>query len=205
VAELVRARGARGGAVLVVDVGASTTDVYSALPSDSDAEPEVSQPTAEADLGMRPTSVGILTDGQTEGLVDPVEADLLGPTVHRLAEETDFLPADAGGRAEDRRLAALASVLAVRRHLRTHGDRLARAGLGLVVFTGGVFRQPDQAGLASVRATLRCDEQLCTLLAGCPIAADDGFALAPAGLLALRGRLAEARTVLDAAIAPDAG
>jgi len=206
VVELVRARGTGAGALLVIDVGSSTTDVYSALaPTGPDADPEVSWSTAEADLGMRPTAAGILTEGQAEGLVDPVEADLLAPAVERLAEETDYVPMDPGGRAEDRRLVALAAVLAARRHLRVAGEALGQAGLGLVVLTGGVFRQPDQAGMEAVRRTMRSDPVLRGLLEHCPMAVDDGFALAPAGLLAARGRVKAARTVLDAAIAPDTG
>lgn len=206
VLELALGRGAGGGAVLVVDVGSSTTDAYSVLPSVRHGDqPDVVCATAEADLGMRPTSEGILTEGQTEGLVDPVEADLLAPTVRRLSEETGFLPTDAGGRAEDRRLAALAAVLAARRHLRVAGAALGQAGIGLVVLTGGVFRQPDHGELAAVRSTLRSDLVLRELLEHCPIAVDDGFALAPAGLLAQAGRVAAARTVLDAAIAPNRG
>jgi len=73
------------------------------------------------------------------------------------------------------------------------------------VLTGGVFRQPDHGGLASVRSTLRSDVVLRGLLEHAPIAVDDGFALAPAGLLALAGRIGAARTVLDAAIAPHSG
>ncbi|HEY4008021.1 MAG TPA: glutamate mutase L [Pseudonocardia sp.] len=199
VLELARARGPAAGAVLVVDVGFSTTDVYSAVDSSPGAETDTVRCTAEADLGMRPSSQGILVEGQAEGLVDPVEADLLAPTVRRLAEETDFLPEDAGGRAEDRRLAALAAVLAARRHLRATGP-LGSPGIGLVVLTGGVFRQPDQAALAAIRSTLRSDVTLREYLDGCPVAVDDGFALAPAGLLAMRGRDKEARTVLDAAL-----
>jgi uncharacterized protein (TIGR01319 family) len=202
VLELAAARGPAGGAVLVVDVGCSTTDVYSVLPGRTG--PEDTRCTAEADLGMRPTSAGILVEGQAEGLVDPVEADLLAPTVHRLSEEPGFLPTDAGGRAEDRRLAALAAVLAARRHLRVV-DGLAEAGIGLLVLTGGVFRQPERDGMGALRSTLRSDVMLSTLLRGCPIAVDDGFALAPAGLLALAGRTDAARLVLDAAIAADPG
>ena len=206
VLELARSRGSGGGAVLVIDVGSSTTDAYSVLPlARDDDSPDPVHSTAEADLGMRPTSEGILTEGQTEGLVDPVEADLLTPTVRRLREETGFVPSDAGGRAEDRRLAALAAVLAARWHLRVAGAALGQAGLGLVVLTGGVFRQPDQGQLAAVRSTLRSDVVLRGLLEHCPIAVDDGFALAPAGLLALAGRLGAAHTVLDAAIAPNRG
>jgi hypothetical protein len=77
--------------------------------------------------------------------------------------------------------------------------------MGLVVLSGGVFRQPDQVGIEAVRRTVRTDPVLRGLLEHCPMAVDDGFALAPAGLLAARGRIKAARTVLDAAIAPDAG
>jgi uncharacterized protein (TIGR01319 family) len=202
--ELARTRGVNGGALLVIDVGSSTTDAYSVLPV-ARGEPESTWSTAEADLGMRPTSEGILIEGQSEGLVDPVEADLLAPTVRRLSEETGFLPTDAGGRAEDRRLAALAAVLAARRHLRVAGSALTKAGIGLVVLTGGVFRQPDHSELTLVRSTLRSDLRLHGLLERCPISLDDGFALAPAGLLALAGRVRAARTVLDATIVPESG
>jgi uncharacterized protein (TIGR01319 family) len=188
----------RGRALLAVDVGSSTTDVYSVAPG---AEDVVC--TAEADLGMRPSVAGILTESQTEQLIDPVEADLLAPTVHRLAEETGFLPDDAGGRAEDRRLAALASVLALRRHLKVAGPRLTESGPGMLVLSGGVFRQPGGDGLAALRATLRSDVRLRSLLERCPIAVDDGFTLAPAGLLELAGRSDEANTILDAAIVPE--
>jgi uncharacterized protein (TIGR01319 family) len=204
--ELVRARGADGGAVLVIDLGSSTTDVYSALPAsgpNGDGHPLCL--TVEADLGMRIAAPGILVEGQAQSLVDPLEADLLSPTVARLAEEPDFVPDDSGSRAEDRRLAALAAVLAARRHLRVSGQPLRDHGVGLVVLTGGVFRQPDSGGLAAIRDTLRADTVLRELLEGCPVAMDDGYALAPAGLLVAAGRPDAARVVLETAIAPDVG
>ncbi|MDQ2706813.1 MAG: glutamate mutase L [Actinomycetota bacterium] len=202
--ELVRLRGVHAGAVLVIDVGCSTTDVYSALPPTvAGGDPAGGRTCVEADLGLRLTAPGILTEGQAQAVVDPLEADLLLPTVRRLVEETGFLPEDPGAQAEDRRLAALAAVLAARRHLRVAGRPLFDAGLGLVVLTGGVFRQPDSAGLAAVRDTLRGDDVLRERLAGCPIAVDDGFALAPAGLLMAAGHTEAARLVLDTAIAPD--
>jgi uncharacterized protein (TIGR01319 family) len=205
-AELVRVRGVDAGAVLVVDVGSSTTDVYSLLPVTSDGgDPTGYCLTVEADLGMRIAAPGILVEGQAQSLVDPLEADLLSPTVQRLAEEAEFLPDDSGSRAEDRRLAALAAVLATRRHLRVAGRPLRERGIGLVVLTGGVFRQPDSGGLAAIRDTLRADAVLRELLEGCPVAMDDGYALAPAGLLVEAGRPEAARVVLDAAIAPDVG
>lgn len=194
--ELVRLRAGEDGSLLVIDVGSSTTDVHSVRPDGGWTT------TVEADLGMRLTAPGILTEGQAQAVVDPLEADLLLPTVRRLAEESDFLPEDSGAQAEDRRLAALSAVLAARRHVRVVGRQLRQAGVGLVVLTGGVFRQPDSAGLGAVRDTLRGDVELRDLLGGTPVAVDDGFALAPAGLLAAAGHTDSARTVLDAAIVP---
>ncbi|HEY3711690.1 MAG TPA: hypothetical protein VGL64_20095, partial [Amycolatopsis sp.] len=98
-----------------------------------------------------------------------------------------------------------AAVLAARRHLRVAGQPLRELGVGLVVLTGGVFRQPDSAGLVAIRDTLRADAVLRELLEGCPVAMDDGYALAPAGLLVAAGRPEAARVVLDTAIAPDVG
>jgi uncharacterized protein (TIGR01319 family) len=158
VLELACSRGPAGGAVLVIDVGSSTTDVYSVLPRDRhDARQDAVCSTAEADLGMRPTSEGILTEGQTAGLVDPVEADLLNPTVRRLSEETGFLPTDAGGRAEDRRLAALAAVLAARRHLRVAGagTRPGRPRAGRADRWGVPSAGPRRAGLGPVHVAQR--------------------------------------------------
>ena len=52
--------------------------------------------TVEGDLGVRAAAGGVLVEGQAEGLVDPVEADLLGPTVRRLASR-GRLPAQGPG------------------------------------------------------------------------------------------------------------
>lgn len=217
-AELVRVRGTDSGAVLVIDVGSSTTDVYSALPPTGSEAACTGQRndrrdgqgngyclTVEADLGTRIAAPGILVEGQTQSLIDPLEADLLMPTVRRLAETPDFVPDDSGSRAEDRRLVALAAVLAARRHLRVAGQPLRDFGVGLVILTGGVFRQPDSGGLGAIRDTLRADTVLREVLGGCPVALDDGYALAPAGLLVAAGRPDAARVVLDTAIAPDVG
>jgi uncharacterized protein (TIGR01319 family) len=184
-AELARICSAR---VLVVDVGCATTDVHSA------AGVQASH-TVEGDLGVRTSAGGVLVEGQAEGIVDPVEADLLGPTVARVANETGYVPRDAGGAAEDRRIAAIATVIAVRRHMRVHAD--AGQDLGLVVLSGGVFRQRDRAGgLAAVVSTLRTDPVLAPALADVPVVVDADFAVAPAGLLAARGRTTAAESLL---------
>jgi ADP-dependent NAD(P)H-hydrate dehydratase / NAD(P)H-hydrate epimerase len=174
--------------VLVVDVGCATTDVHFAGHTESTR-------TVEGDLGVRAAARGVLLEGQAEGIVDPVEADLLGPTVARMASEVGYIPHDSGSAAEDRRIAALATVIAVRRHLRVHGD--AGYDVGLIVLSGGVFRQRDQSsGLAAVVATLRADPVLSPVLADVPVVVDADFAVVPAGLLAARGRTAVAEALL---------
>lgn len=177
-----------GGRVLLVDVGCATTDVHSAL-GDSGVR------TVEGDLGVRAAAGGVLVGAQAEGVVDPVEADLLGPTVARMAGEVGYVPRDPGSAAEDRRIAALAAVIAVRRHVRVHAD--AGHGVGMVVLSGGVFRRRDpRGGLAAVESTLRTDPELAALLDGVRVVVDTDFTVAPAGLLAAHGRSAAAESLL---------
>jgi len=146
---------------------------------------------------MRAAAAGVLVEGQAEGVVDPVEADLLGPTVERMTNEVGYVPRDAGSAAEDRRIAALAAVLAVRRHRTAHEARGCVLGdVGLLVLTGGVFRRPDANGLAAVVATVCNDTALAPLLAQARVAVDADFAVAPAGLLAAAGRTTAARSLL---------
>jgi uncharacterized protein (TIGR01319 family) len=189
-----------GVRVLVVDVGCATTDVHYAVPEVASAfagaEPGP-RLTAEGDLGMRAAAAGVLVEGQAEGVVDPVEADLLGPTVERMTAEVGYIPRDAGGAAEDRRIAALAALLALRRHRGAHeaGGRVLD-DVGLLVLTGGVFRRPDANGLGAVVATLRNDTVLAPLLAKARVAVDADFVVTPAGLLAAAGRTDAARSLL---------
>lgn len=186
--------------VLVVDVGCATTDVHVATPkataqASAEVEPRL---TAEGDLGMRSAAAGVLVEGQAEGVVDPVEADLLGPTVERMTSEVGYVPRDAGSAAEDRRIAALAAVLALRRHRVAHETRgRALDDVGLLVLTGGVFRRPDTNGLAAVVATLRADTVLAPLLAAARVAVDADFTVTPAGLMAAGGRTEAARALLQ--------
>lgn len=183
--QLARICGAR---VVVVDVGCATTDVHSALG-------EEGRHTVEGDLGVRAAAGGVLLGAQAEGVVDPVEADLLGPTVERMASEVGYVPRDPGSAAEDRRIAALAAVVAVRRHLRAYED--AGRDLGLVVLSGGVFRQRDPwGGLAAVEQTLRSDPVVAPVLDEVPVVVDADFAVAPAGLLAAHGRESAAESLL---------
>lgn len=186
--ELARIHGSR---VLLVDVGCATTGVHTAT-----ADGAVR--TVEGDLGVRAAAAGVLVEGQAEGVVDPVEADLLAPTVARMASEVGYVPVNPGSAAEDRRIAALAAVVAVRRHLRAHGDIDGGdpgGRIGLVVLTGGVFRQRGDRP-ASVIATLRTDPVLATVLDGAPVVVDADFTVAPAGLLAAHDRAGAAESLL---------
>jgi hypothetical protein len=155
---------------------------------------------------MRAAAAGVLVEGQAEGVVDPVEADLLGPAVHRMTTEVGYVPRDAGGAAEDRRIAALAAVLALRRHCGAPGGATPEGAapddgrvddVGLLVLTGGVFRRPETGGLAALVATLRADTVLAPLLRKARVAVDADFTVTPAGLLAGAGHLATARTLLQ--------
>jgi uncharacterized protein (TIGR01319 family) len=185
-----------GISVLVVDIGCATTDVHVAFP-EPPPRPPGPRLTAEGDLGMRAAAAGVLVEGQAEGVVDPVEADLLGPTVERMTNEVGYVPRDAGSAAEDRRIAALAAVLAVRRHRVAHeASGRGLDGIGLLVLTGGVFRRPDANGLAAVVATVCHDTVLAPLLAKTRVALDADFAVTPAGLLAAAGRTDAARALL---------
>jgi ADP-dependent NAD(P)H-hydrate dehydratase / NAD(P)H-hydrate epimerase len=177
----------RDGRVLVVDVGCATTDVHSATDG-------AGVRTVEGDLGVRAAAAGVLVGAQAEGIVDPVEADLLAPTVTRMTNEVGYVPGDPGGAAEDRRVAALAAVVAVRRHLRA---KTADQPLDLVVLSGGVFRRRDPwGGLGAVASTLRNDPELAPALADVPVVIDTDFAVAPAGLLAANGRAEAAESLL---------
>ena len=115
----------------------------------------------------------------------------------RMTTEVGYVPRDAGSAAEDRRIAALAAVLAVRRHRVAHEARgQVLADIGLLVLTGGVFRRPDANGLAAVVATVRNDVVLAPLLAKARVAVDGDFAVTPAGLLTAAGRTDAARALL---------
>jgi uncharacterized protein (TIGR01319 family) len=121
-----------GAGVLVVDVGGATTDVYSAL-----------VPDAESEFGPRRDVAGTLWRSRT------VEGDLgvaISAPGTRAAAATEHL--DTAGEMTDGRLAAVAAMVALRRHARGHspGPGQPRTGgrdlrdVRLVVGSGGVLR-----------------------------------------------------------------
>ena len=142
---------------------------------------------------MRAAAAGVLIAGQAEGVVDPVEADLLAPTVARMASEVGYVPRDPGSAAEDRRIAALAAVVAVRRHLRAD---TGRERPGLVVLSGGVFRQRERAALEAVVSTVQADPAAGRALRDVQVVSTP-TTVPPAGLLAAHGRGAAATLLRD--------
>ncbi len=185
----------REGAVLVVDVGGATTDVYSAVSTADGPERVVALPpdrrTVEGDLGLRWSAPGVVAEAVVEKLVDEAEAAVLHREAAARAADVTWLPEDP---AVDHRLAALAAVLAVRRHLRLVDGRLGPQGAGLLVLSGGVFRHADST--ADVERVLRADPVLRPVLRTAAIAVDRDYVLAPAGLLAETGRTEAADRLL---------
>ncbi|MEJ2855991.1 MULTISPECIES: glutamate mutase L [unclassified Saccharothrix] len=175
------------GAVLVVDVGGATTDVYSAVSTVDRSDRTVALPpdrrTVEGDLGMRWSAPGVVAEAVTEKLIDKTEAAILQSEADRRATDVRYLADD---QTVDLRLAALAAVLAVRRHLRLVDGQLGPQGAGRLVLSGGVFRHaPD---LSEVDRTLHDDPVLRPILKNAHITVDRNYVLAPAGLLTDTGR-----------------
>ncbi len=184
-------------AVLVVDVGGATTDVYSAVAAPAEREEHaVALPpdrrTVEGDIGMRWSAPGVVAEAVAERLVDD-SPGLRAQAAYR-AEHVGHL-ADDG---VDAHLAALAAILAVRRHLRMVDGRLGPHGAGLLVLSGGVFRHTEPGLLAEVERTLRADPVLRPVLRQAEIVVDTHYVLAPAGLLAAAGHPDTADALLAA-------
>ncbi|HEX4700975.1 MAG TPA: glutamate mutase L [Pseudonocardiaceae bacterium] len=180
------------GAVMVIDVGGATTDVYSAVSTVTEREEHaVALPpdrrTVEGDIGMRWSASGVLTEAVAERLLTDTEAaDLAAPVRHR-CEHVDFVPTEPADRAVDLQLAGLAAVLAARRHLRLIDARLGPHGAALLVLSGGVFRHADPHGLAALADQLRADPVLRPVLRHAEVVVDRQYVLAPAGLLTAAG------------------
>ncbi|MEU4219042.1 glutamate mutase L [Actinoplanes sp. NPDC026623] len=173
---------ATGAGVLVVDVGGATTDVYSALVPDAEAETGPRRDvagtlwrsrTVEGDLGVGVGAPGVVAAATAEKLPVP---DIRGGR-----------PYDAG---TDRRLAATAAMIALRRHARGHaaGPGLPRTGgrdlrdVRLVVGSGGVLRHGG--GDAVLDAVLGDTAGGWAAPAAARRTVDAEYVLAAAGLLA---------------------
>ncbi|MBM7770040.1 uncharacterized protein (TIGR01319 family) [Actinokineospora baliensis] len=186
------------GAVLVVDVGGATTDVYSAVSTVEDTGATVALPadrrTVEGDIGMRWSAPGIVTESRAEQLIPD---DTLMPAAKRRATDVDFVPSTPDESEVDIQLAALAATIAIRRHLRLVDNRLGPRGAALLILSGGVFRHAPPAALAQVEQTLRADPVLRPILRTARITTDRDYVLAPAGLLTEAGHQATATRLLS--------
>lgn len=147
-----------GSDLLVVDVGGATTDVYSVLtPTGEDAglrravvEPMRATRTVEGDLGMRWGASGTVAAAVAERMSVP---DSLRAAAEARVADPDLLPSSSADRDDDRRLAELAAMIAVRRHARPAGDGSGGRDLReavLLIGSGGVLRHADRAAAQQV-------------------------------------------------------
>jgi uncharacterized protein (TIGR01319 family) len=183
-----------GTDLVVIDIGGATTDVYSALTPDpeqrSGPRAEVAgtlwrSRTVEGDLGMRWSAGGVIDAARAEKL--PVD-DALATAAAVRSADPGFLPRTADDHAADRDLAALAAVIALRRHARGEPGGAPRKDLRdvrVVIGSGGILRHAAPADAAAVLAAPLGD-----LAGGWPlprhadVVIDTAYVLAAAGLLA---------------------
>ncbi|MEV0726715.1 glutamate mutase L [Micromonospora purpureochromogenes] len=186
-----------GGDLAVVDVGGATTDVYSVLTPDERADGpgrEVAGTlwrarTVEGDLGMRWSAPGVVRAAAEERLLAVGEQDVLRRAAAVRAADPGFLATSGAERAADRRIAALAATVALRRHARgaATGERAGRdlRDVRLMVGSGGVLRHAPAADAAGVLAEVLADHA-----GGWPLprearaVVDVDYVLAAGGLLA---------------------
>jgi uncharacterized protein (TIGR01319 family) len=190
-----------GGDLVVVDVGGATTDVYSVLTPDERAVGPARPASGtlwrsrsvEGDLGMRWSAPGVVLAAAAERMLRPGEQEsLAGPAAARAADP-GYLPSDPVERAVDRRIAALAATVALRRHARggSAGERVGRdlRDVRLMIGSGGVLRHCGAADGIGVLQTVLADHA-----GGWPLpraasaVIDTDYVLAAGGLLAAEHR-----------------
>jgi uncharacterized protein (TIGR01319 family) len=185
------------GDLAVVDVGGATTDVYSVLTPDERAAGQ-NRPaagmlwrarTVEGDLGIRWSAPGVVEAAVAERLLSEGERALLAPATAARAANPGFVAADPAEQEVDRRLAALAATVAVRRHVRSEsrGDAPVRdlRDVRLMVGSGGVLRHARPPhGVAVLTAVLTDYAGGWPLPRAARPVVDVEYVLAAAGLLA---------------------
>lgn len=185
------------GEVLAVDVGGATTDVYSVLlPSGEDAQlrrdvvgTAWAARTVEGDLGLRWNATAILAAADREGWQPDSR---LQRHAERMESDPLRRPETAQEAADDRALAGLAALIAVRRHARP--DR-PLGQVRLIVGSGGVLRHGGPAAPAIPTAVgedwaggWRVPDRAAATV-------DRDYRLGAAGLVALTDAAAGARIV----------
>jgi uncharacterized protein (TIGR01319 family) len=191
-----------GQDVLVVDVGGATTDVYSVCspergsaagqPARQVVEPLRQARTVEGDLGVRAGAQGLVEAAVGEGLVDADQEARLLRYVGQVAQGAESLSVQ-----QDRELAALACLIAVRRH-----GRASRPGappralreVRRVIGSGGVLRHADVEARDLILRPLLSDHGGGWAVPDrAELAVDDQAVLFAAGLLAATAPQAAAR------------
>ena len=174
-----------GTDLVVLDIGGATTDVYSVLNRDRE-EPAAGTlragRTVEGDLGMRWSAPGVVEAATAGRLLDPVAAAQLAGAADRRVADPGLVATDDAERHADARIAALAAMLALRRHSRAGRDlREVR----LLIGSGGVLRHAGPEQAEAILAAPLTDHAGGWALPHRPVTAvDRDYVLAPAGLLA---------------------
>ena len=192
-----------GGDLAVVDVGGATTDVYSVLTPDERATGpgrEVAGSlwrarTVEGDLGMRWSAPGVIRAAVEERLLSADDAVGLADAAARRAADPAFLAVDDVDQVVDRRIAALAATVAMRRHARgaATGERAGRdlRDVRLMVGSGGVLRHaPTDVSGQVLEAVLADHAGGWALPRAAAAVIDVDYVLAAGGLLAEEHRAA---------------
>ena len=195
------------GDVVVVDVGGATTDVHSVVevdPEDAGLSRQVvaSVPvtrTVEGDLGMRWSAVSTVEEGLGLGMVDSAAAVTLRKAAQVRRDNPAFLPTCDAEVAEDRKIAACAVAVALRRHagrsqvvFGPDGRVVERTGKDLrevdvLVGSGGVLRNSTDGAAEEILGTALEETGEGWQLPRSPrVLVDRDYVLAPAGLLADR-------------------
>ncbi len=187
------------GSVVVVDVGGATTDVYCVLSPDAEqamlGREAVGVPshrrTVEGDLGLRWSADALLAAAAEERLLTESEGDSLGGWVaaRGVISESPLRDED---HAYELRLAGLAVMIALRRHVRaetaygvTGAAGASARSASTVVLSGGAIRHASSAERDALIAAVLADRGGArSVLLGAVVRCDSRYVLAAAGLLA---------------------
>ena len=191
--------GAPAGSVVVVDVGGATTDVFCVLSPDAEQamlrSAAVGVPsrrrTVEGDLGLRWSADALVAAATSERLLSDVAAASLAAWASARSGPADLAETDEDRRNE-LRLAELAVVIALRRHVRTEAAYgvVGTAGASArsattVILSGGVVRHASASQREALVAAVLADRGGArSVLLGAEVRCDAQYVLAAAGLLA---------------------
>ncbi|MDQ3732785.1 MAG: glutamate mutase L [Actinomycetota bacterium] len=187
------------GSVVVVDVGGATTDVFCVLSPDAEqamlGQAAVGVPsrrrTVEGDLGVRWSADALVAAAVSERLVSADEASALAASAGTRLGRTATPETDEDRRTE-LRLAELAVIVALRRHVRAEAAYgvVGTAGASArsattVVLSGGVLRHASASQRQALVAAVLDDRGGArSVLLDADVRCDSRYVLAAAGLLA---------------------